>query len=51
MRRTLLAFGISAMIAAGIAPAAMAATAAVQGAPVPVAASSGSGGGDIMFHG
>lgn len=47
MRRILLAFGISATLAAGIAPAALAATAATQSAAI-AAASSNPG---IMFHG
>lgn len=47
MRRILLALGISAAIAAGIAPAAMAATTAVQSTPV---AAAGSGPG-VMYHG
>lgn len=51
MRRILLAFGISATLAAGIAPAALAAAAAAQSAPADVATSSGSGGPGIMFHG
>ena len=47
MRRILLAFGISATLAAGIAPAALAVTAAAQSAPVSIAASGDPG---VMLH-
>jgi hypothetical protein len=50
MRRILLMVGFSATIAAGIAPAALAATAVAQNAPAAVAAADSSNP-NTMFHG
>lgn len=49
MRRILLAFGISAAIAAGIAPAAMATAASARSAPVHAVQATSSDPG-IMYH-